>query len=183
MVHAPPQKGGDDAAAEFRRLRRMSDEYTVSGSLPRTVHHSPTRSRPSIADTFATSRLASKWKRSVLSNSHFGGGGGPDDGPTKTAELIDVNHKSPFATAQQIAGTYVAPTGAPAFKPGRGDLHDDEDEYANTTLMGRRELTEPVLEVAQAREVSSAHCCLCGLLAFSHYFSVTGFVACPTATD
>lgn len=89
----------------------------------------------------------------MLNNTHVGG----EDGPTKTSVPIDVTHKSPFATQNQITGSYSAPEGAPGFVPtSTVGLHDEEeDEYANTNLVGRGEMTEPVLQVSHAKEVSN----------------------------
>lgn len=164
------------------RLRRMSNEYTASGRLPLPAsnHSSPHPSVtstsgaisgastssstplplprasphvPSFSDLFATKHLGQKWKRSVLGN--LNGGSGGDEGPTKTAIPIDITHKSPFANVHQIPGTYVAPDGAPGFVPGGevGRHDEDNDEFANTSLGGRGEMTQPVLSLTQAKEV------------------------------
>lgn len=152
VFHPRQIRGKDDAASEFRRLRRMSDDWAASGKQPphpSTASHSPPRSR-SIVDAFATSGLATRWKRS-LRGPHVGV---EPDTHSKTAVPIDISHKSPFASVDQIAGSYAPPDGAPGFKPSTTSAeYSPDDEWIGTTLDGRRELTAPVLDVSQAREV------------------------------
>lgn len=151
LFHAPSSM--DEAATQFRRLRRLSNDdfnrtksATHAGNgLPHTQH--------SLLDALATTKVASRWKRSVLNPLRS-----EPEPPSKTAVPIDVNHSSPFASADQIAGrSYVAPSGAPGFRPVSDAPHDasEGDEWANTKLEGRRDTTEPVLTNQQAQLVSS----------------------------
>lgn len=152
QAQSPSRAQRGDATTEFRRIRRLSDQYAMSGkggSHRSRSEESPTRS---ITGALAVQKLAKKWKRSVLQNDN---NSAEAEGPTKTAQLIDVNHSSPFAQREQIAGAYVAPDGAPGFQPANNaNRWNEEDEWANTKLKGRRETTAPVMSQAQAQSVS-----------------------------
>lgn len=151
LFHAPSSM--DEAASQFRRLRRLSnDDFQRSRSTPQAGNGLP-QSNHSLLDALATTKVASRWKRSVLNPLRA-----ETEPPSKTAVPIDINHSSPFASVDQIAGrSYVPPTGAPGFRPTSELAHgaDEEDEWANTKLEGRRETTEPVLSVQQAQAVRS----------------------------
>lgn len=151
VFHPPPLvRGKDDAASEFRRIRRMSDEWTASGKHAHpSISRSPPHSRASLANAFTTSRLATRWKRSVLGPAHPG----EQEPPSKTAVPIDISHKTPFASVDQVAGSYAAPDGAPGFQPESSTQYASDDEWSGTRLDGRREITAPVLDVGQAKEV------------------------------
>lgn len=170
VFQAPHRPGKGDATAEFRRIRRMSDQYALSGQEPsaRSRSSEETLERPrSIAETLAASKMASRWKRSVLQNQP---GTGEAEGPTKTSQPIDISHSSPFAVKEQIAGAYIAPDGAPGFGPTTRAGHwDEENEWANTKLVGRRPTTSVVLTLAEAQAVCPrtsifAHIFSCALI-------------------
>lgn len=153
VFHAPPILGKENAA---RRMRRMSNEYLVNprGNLSRAssegsrAHHHQSHS---LADALAATKLAGRWKRSVLNPTHVG----EADPPSKTAIPINVSHTSPFASIEQIAGSYTAPTGTPGFRPSGPTSHtsEPESEWLDTRLSGRRDLTTPVLDITQAQVV------------------------------
>lgn len=172
IFHPPYGIGHDNTAANS--LRRMSSQgpglefERSSPSEPHvpgegqggaraspsseSSHHTSPRPR-SLVDAFATSKIATRWKRSVLGPNLQQVTGEPEP-PSKTAVPIDVSHTSPFASRDQIAGSYIAPEGAPGFRPQDGGSRWDEDsEWANTKLEGRRESTTPVLSQAQAQAV------------------------------
>lgn len=156
IVFHPHRAVSDDAAKEMRRIRTLSNDYSQVAekngrdNLLPELNRTPSRS---LVDVLAPSKLASRWKRSVLGNSNPA-----EEGPTKTALPIDISHKSPFASPNQITGSYVPPEGAPGFVPTSSRLHSpDDNEWANTVLVGRREMTEPVLELSQAQEVRPSH--------------------------
>lgn len=150
LFHAPSSM--DEAATQFRRLRRLSnDDFNRTKSAPHPGNGVP-HTQHSLLDALATTKVASRWKRSVLNPLRS-----EPEPPSKTAVPIDVNHSSPFASVDQIAGrNYVAPSGAPGFRPVSESSHkaNDEDEWASTTLEGRRDTTEPVLSIQQAQSVS-----------------------------
>jgi hypothetical protein len=120
---------------------------------------SPSQSK--LMHTLATTtKIASKWK-TVLDPSMFHP---PNNHPSRgysTSSLdleppiksysdpIEVTHTTPFATAQQIAGSYIAPAGAPSF-----DSHEKqavrsyeivEEKWPDTKLVGRRAGTAEIL--------------------------------------
>lgn len=150
LFHAPSSM--DEAATQFRRLRRLSnDDFNRNKSATHSNNGHP-HSQHSLLDALATTKVASRWKRSVLNPLRS-----EPEPPSKTAVPIDVNHSSPFASVDQIAGrNYVAPSGAPGFRPVSDTSHktDEEDEWATTRLEGRRDTTEPVLTIQQAQAVS-----------------------------
>lgn len=146
----------DEAATQFRRLRRLSnDDFNRSKSASHPGNGLP-HSQHSLLDALATTKVASRWKRSVLNPLRA-----EAEPPSKTAVPIDVSHNSPFASVDQIAGrSYVAPSGAPGFRPASETTHRavEGDEWANTRLEGRRDTTEPVLTTQQAQLVSTRPC-------------------------
>lgn len=179
IFHPPYRPGHDNTAA--KSLRRMShgpgmelertpsedhrwnvlgDDHRDHGNASshpeaESSHHASPRPR-SLVDAFATSKLASRWKRSVLGPNLIHQLAGEPEPPSKTAVPIDVSHTSPFASRDQIAGTYIAPDGAPGFRSGDSGGHwSEEGSWANTRLEGRRESTTPVLSQAQAEAVSA----------------------------
>lgn len=157
LFHAPSSM--DEAATQFRRLRRLSnDDFNRTRSAPHSGNGLPSTQHSSLLDALATTRVASRWKRSVLNPLRT-----EPEPPSKTAVPIDINHTSPFASVDQIAGKeYVAPSGAPGFRPATEASHDaDEgDDWADTRLDGRHSSTEPVLSIAQAQAVSSDPYCV-----------------------
>ncbi|KAL7421153.1 oxidation resistance protein 1 [Cryptotrichosporon argae] len=161
-----PARTGSDAASEFRRIRRYSNDQLAGSAphrkaslgdvaAPQHLQHSPlAASQPAspsagkrLVNTLTTTtKLASKW-RAAVGPALFDD---PRDEPppqSRTALPIDITHDSPFATPEQLAGSYVAPSGAPAFSASASGARvkvDVGEGYAGTKLLGRRELTTPV---------------------------------------
>lgn len=120
---------------------------------------SPTQSK--LMHTLATTtKMASKWK-TVLDPSMFHPPSNhparhptmptahdKEPPPRSTAEPIEVTHTTPFATPEQVAGSYIAPGGAPAFhgnekqRQKRGAVNP---EWPETKLVGRRLGTSEIL--------------------------------------
>ncbi|WVF65697.1 hypothetical protein IAT40_000428 [Kwoniella sp. CBS 6097] len=174
IIFHPTHPVKEDAASEMRRVQHANPSASpVAGSsepsnesfLARTLSRSPPH-HSRLLDTLATTtKLASKW-RSALTNSTFTpaetdrtGSTHRDQTITKTPEPvpIDINHNTPFATAEQISGSYTAPTGAPGFDSharsstsSRASQHED---WGHITLLGRRDTTSPVLSVADADQL------------------------------
>ncbi|BEI91727.1 uncharacterized protein CcaverHIS019_0405470 [Cutaneotrichosporon cavernicola] len=167
IFHSPHRVGNHSSAA--KSLRRMSSQgspldfersltddplWAYSGSSrPPTVPESSDSSsnRPrSLVDALSASKLATRWKRSVLGPNIIQQLGAEPEPPSRTAVPIDISHTSPFATRDQIAGTYVAPTGAPGFRDTGGGRWDEDSESSGPKLAGRQESTTPVLSQAQA---------------------------------
>lgn len=173
IFHSPYRVGNHSSAA--KSLRRMSSQgsaldfersftedppWNHSGSAlsprPPPVPESsdPSSARPrSLVDALSTSKLATRWKRSVLGPNLIQQLAGEPEPPSRTAVPIDISHTSPFATRDQIAGTYVPPSGAPGFRDVGGGRWDDESESPGPKLAGRRESTTPVLSQVQAETV------------------------------
>lgn len=124
------------------------------------LSRSPTQSK--LMHTLATTtKIASKWK-TVLDPSmfhppsnHQSGrlsampGLNDNDVPARfTAEPIEVTHTTPFATPEQVAGSYTAPGGAPAFNAHEKQSQkrgDAASEWPETKLIGRRLGTSEIL--------------------------------------
>jgi hypothetical protein len=109
----------------------------------------------------STTKIASKWK-TVLDPSMFHPPSNhpPPRGlstsswdlesPIRTyTEPIEVTHTTPFATAEQIAGSYIPPGGAPSFnsheKKQVRDSEKAEEKWPDTKLVGRRAGTAEIL--------------------------------------
>lgn len=136
-----------------------------SSSSPR----SPIQSR--LLDTLATTgKIASKWRQSIEHDLFDPPPPQPQAGPssgtastaasTGSASLLsgllpNVTHSSPFATAPQLAGSYVPPSGAPGFMPQEEPRRrDTAPEQTAIRLNGRSMATQAVLEAAHASLVS-----------------------------
>ena len=109
----------------------------------------------------STTKMASKWK-TVLDPSMFHP---PSNHPpprgfsTSSMDLetpvrsyadpIEVTHTTPFATAEQIAGSYIPPGGAPSFnsheKKQVRDSEKTDAKWPDTKLAGRRAGTAEIL--------------------------------------
>lgn len=160
--------GGDFAYRPTPESQRDTSGSTSGGikqhdTVPRHSSppvRSPTQSK--LMHTLATTtKIASKWK-TVLDPSMFHPlTDQPPSSPLSvlrafdyepparsTAEAIEVTHTTPFATAEQVAGSYIPPAGAPAFngneKQGqrRGDV---VSEWPEIKLVGRRLGTSEIL--------------------------------------
>ncbi|KAK8843413.1 hypothetical protein IAR55_007070 [Kwoniella newhampshirensis] len=172
IFHPSHESGRDSAVGEMRRVQRTNSRNSTLSSVPisahdihveanqqRTFTHSPPHGK--LLDTLATTtKLASKW-RSVLNHSTFVPPGHAlneqqfNHPQTTLAEPIpiDVTHDTPFASADQIAGSYTAPAGAPGFDPREARVKGPqrgEEEWGHIRLSGRRETTDQVLKVADA---------------------------------
>lgn len=160
--------GGDFAYRPTPESQRNNSGTTSSSSRQHETsprHSSPPIQSPTqskLMHTLATTtKLASKWK-TVLDPSMFH----PltDENPPRfpsipiafdheppprsTAELIQVTHTTPFATREQVAGSYIAPGGAPAFNGNEKESQRRKDvaaEWPDTKLVGRRPGTSEVL--------------------------------------
>jgi hypothetical protein len=169
IFHSPYRVGNSSAAKSLRRMssqgsalefeRSLTDDpsWNYGGSarpppVPESSDPSPNRPR-SLVDALSTSKLATRWKRSVLGPNLIQQLAGEPEPPSRTAVPIDISHTSPFATRDQIAGTYVPPSGAPGFRDTGGGRWDDDSESSGPKLAGRRESTTPVLSQAQAEAV------------------------------
>jgi hypothetical protein len=131
--------------------------------------HSPSKSgsaHSKLLNTLTTTtKLASKWKTVLDPATFHPPHSFPPHSPTPEAERasptatpIDITHTTPFATPEQVAGSYIPPTGAPGFNSRtRVEAHaaqSDRDEWPRLSLRGRRETTTPVLTQSQADQVS-----------------------------
>lgn len=159
MSHGPGMDFDRAPSEDQRRDTLLGDDHRDHSHGPshteaESSHHASPRPR-SLVDAFATSKLATRWKRSVLGPNLIHQLAGEPEPPSKTAVPIDISHTSPFASRDQIAGSYVAPDGAPGFRSADSRGHwNDEGSWANVRLEGRRESTTPVLSQAQAQAVS-----------------------------
>ncbi|WWC64170.1 uncharacterized protein I303_106778 [Kwoniella dejecticola CBS 10117] len=173
IFHPSQQTEDDNAVSEMRKVQQRSDSSQIGASSHSPeksaqgldLHRSVTRSPPhhsKLLDTLATTtRLASKW-RSAITNTTFSPphhASPPEQHSSPTPRHaeplpIDVTHETPFATPEQIAGSYRAPSGAPGFNPHQVATPKykvgDDDEWGRIKLLGRRESTVPILEAANA---------------------------------
>ncbi|RSH95385.1 oxidation resistance protein 1 [Saitozyma podzolica] len=111
-----------------------------------------------------TTKLASKWKTVLDPATFHPPHPFPPHSPTPEAERasptaapIDITHTTPFATPEQVAGSYIPPTGAPGFNAHSNvEAHagqSNRDEWPRLSLRGRREVTIPVLTQSQADQL------------------------------
>ncbi|WRT68916.1 uncharacterized protein IL334_005898 [Kwoniella shivajii] len=172
IFHPSHEARNDNAADEMRRVQKGDPATSASSStqIPpqrSQSHRSSTRSptQPSkLLDTLATTtKMASKWRSAITSSSFTP----PTTLPTLEAHHssapkssdslpIDISHSNPFATPEQLAGSYKAPTGAPGF-----DAHrkvpsrnvDQDEEWGSIALLGRRDSTAPILTPKDAEQL------------------------------
>ena len=113
-----------------------------------------------------TAKLASKWKSVIDPIAIAPSGQYPNrhhyrrqdlDLLRATAQPIDVTHFNPFASPEQIAGSYTGPSGAPGYDAHLRDAvqhaSSSEDDFGGTTLRGRRAGTVEVLSRNDADKV------------------------------
>lgn len=137
-----PSRGNDDNDV----FGMQHQPPTTRASQTSSSH--PTRTQSRLLNTLATTnKVASKWK-SVLDPATFES---PIDDLPSSSIPIGITHTTPFASAEQIAGSYSAPSGAPGFDPhaegqqSRPGTGGGEGEWPNVVLLGRREGTHVVM--------------------------------------
>ncbi|WWC91351.1 uncharacterized protein L201_006294 [Kwoniella dendrophila CBS 6074] len=171
IFHPAHQTRNDDAATEMRRVQlhdpansppksAFANSAQQGSTLGRTITRSPPH-HSKLLDTLATtSKIASKWRSAITSSTFSPPNQQPQPEPyiphaPKSPESlpIDVTHQNPFVSAEQLAGSYTAPTGAPGFDPRQHNKPKyivAEDEWGHITLVGRRESTVQVLSSMEA---------------------------------
>lgn len=138
-----------------RGASKRSDKMQLRGQASHSriaPSSSPPHSR--LLDTLATTtKLASKW-RSVIAhptspNTADQTHNGQPKPQIRHAETspMDITHDTPFASAEQIAGSYIPPTGAPGFTQASvlGMKHHGDGPFEPLTLIGRKDSTSNVL--------------------------------------
>ncbi|WVW79046.1 hypothetical protein I302_101009 [Kwoniella bestiolae CBS 10118] len=174
IFHPAHQAKDDGAAREMRKVQEhdpgvglagpsYASSSTQGSDLSRTITRSPPH-HSKLLDTLATtSKLASKW-RSAITSSTFAPPTNPGSNEARGSSIprspepipIDITHQTPFATAEQVAGSYRAPSGAPGFDPRQGispRYNDRDEEWGHVTLSGRRDSTAPVLTTKDADQL------------------------------
>lgn len=162
VFHPSSSRGQEDAVSTMRRVRQNSTPHVKSSAptgatdLPVWAAPQSQTSRSKLLNTLSTgAKIATKWKtvmdlvppeKTELHN----------ESPTPTALPIDVTHFTPFATPEQVAGSYVAPSGAPNFAPSSpiplAASHPNM-EWSGTTLIGRGPTTQQILSSHMADQV------------------------------
>ena len=163
-----PQRHGPPLPSNHRRLPSGVSQDDSSPTLQNTPP-SPAQSR--LFNTLATTtKLASKWKSALDHPNILHRQTSRDKSPSSeslppTALPIEITHQTPFATADQVAGSYIAPSGAPGFdknaQNGSQRPKGEDEDWAGTILTGRRETTDPVLLGPYADQVSQSSGCQC----------------------
>lgn len=140
--------------APFRSIADESPE-DEGLTLPQPLGNAHAKLLSSLA---TTKKIASKWK-TVLEPSESSSIAhiGPRTAPSLTAELIDVTHTTPFQSNGSYSAGYMAPSGAPGFRPeASGAIHRPSDASGHIVrpvkLAARQEGTQPVLAADEARE-------------------------------
>jgi hypothetical protein len=146
--------------AHISNERKRSERHQSAADGP--LSSSPIQSK--LLNTLATTTsLASRWKSAIH---HTDSIPGSKQNPLDDSELEfsfslgsakEVSHVTPFATSEQLAGSYVPPTGAPSFMPTdhvKSHPHPTSpEEWSGTSLNGRRSGTTRVLEPSIADKV------------------------------
>ena len=163
----------------------LADDKSSDGTDGPTAPSQSPRPHTLLGTLATTAKVASKWKN-VLAHPHdhlpqtaplpVRSGTGPGAGRARessgdiwgsgsfidskgsTALPIEVSHTTPFATPEEVAGTYVPPSGAPGFshlhEKARREGANGDEEWERVRLMGRREGTLEVLSQRLADQVS-----------------------------
>ncbi|WVR09175.1 hypothetical protein IAU60_006237 [Kwoniella sp. DSM 27419] len=159
IIFHPEYKGrSEDAMADVLGLRRSTSIGHSDAQDPfyrQTLSRSPPRQSSLLQNLATTTKLASKWRSALTPSTHTphddkGDSQQSRQGSNRSNEMppLDVTHVTPFASAEHVAGSYTAPSGAPGFNAReRAEIrHDEKDEdWGGVLLMGRRESTMPVL--------------------------------------
>jgi hypothetical protein len=171
-IQLPPRPSEitPDYNPPIRSPRRLSDfAFSGPGSPPQVsdiVFHATPKSNPhrnpsgnaqsKLINTLATtSKLASKWK-SAIDHIPSGQATSSFTTPTPTAKPIDISHTTPFVSRDRGSGSYIPPSGAPGFvpeDPSPQEPQQNDRDFADTLLIGRRGTTEPVLSTHIADKV------------------------------
>lgn len=147
--------------SEWHRHPVDAENQPQRPSLPSSNQpRSPSQSK--LMHTLATTtKIASKWK-TVLdpsmfhppSNQHPSRGFSISsldlEPPVRSfTDPIEVTHTSPFATAEQLAGSYIPPRGAPSYNSHEREKsrreEDLNEKWPDTKLVGRRAGTAEIL--------------------------------------
>jgi hypothetical protein len=151
--------GGDIMFRPTPEWHQPKRDTTHSPKTTSPPLRSPSQSK--LMHTLATTtKIASKWK-TVLDpsmfhppSSHASRGYSSSsldlEPPVRSyADPIEVTHTTPFATAEQIAGSYIPPGGAPSFdsheKRASRSNEKTEEIWPDTKLVGRRAGTAEIL--------------------------------------
>ena len=157
---------GAEVARPASTRHSSGGQSTVSG-LETSSRHGLAQSM--LFNTLAsTTKLAAKWKHvlepsaiapsDMQNHPHQHVHGHQTLFSSGIAQAIDITHSSPFASAQQIAGSYVPPGGAPGFDPSFliAPIHvGQSDDFSGTRLLGRRDGTVSVLLHKDADKVGA----------------------------
>ncbi|WVN87759.1 uncharacterized protein L203_102954 [Cryptococcus depauperatus CBS 7841] len=148
------QTGATNAPPNVRR-KKTSPEDKINQTLP----HSPSHSL-FLNSLATTTKLASRWRSVITQGANPSQANGNTPGyqlsPTLYTEPLPVTHETPFASAEELAGSYVAPTGAPGFnnRERKSGAHlQENDEWSPVKLLGRREISEKVLGPSDAQKL------------------------------
>jgi len=165
----------DDSHIDLIKFRQRGNPRSESNGHSNELHDTPvdtsqlrSAAHSTLLNALATTtKLANKWKSVLepvvdaspavhdryprsLHHTELGG-------RSLTALPIDITHFSPFASAEQVAGSHIAPTGAPGYDPQLSAIfnhtRNSEDDFTGTRLLGRREGTYEVLSHSNADKV------------------------------
>ncbi|OXG18189.1 oxidation resistance protein 1 [Cryptococcus neoformans Tu259-1] len=134
---------------------KRNDKVQLGGQASHShIAPSSSTSHSRLLDTLATTtKLASKWRSVITHPTSPNIADQTHNGPSKPhmrhAETspMDITHDTPFASAEQIAGSYIPPTGAPGFTqaPVLGLRHHGDGAFEPLALIGRKNSTSNVL--------------------------------------
>ncbi|ODN74653.1 hypothetical protein L202_06993 [Cryptococcus amylolentus CBS 6039] len=173
VFHPAHQSSGNTALGSIQKVQRKSSTSPTSSRVRKepsydlTNNHAGQTSHSTLFNTLATTtKLASRWKSALAPQVHSPTSDmsgyhprGHHEVPTHQTSPpplpvpIDITHKTPFASAEQLAHSYVAPTGAPGFIGQHNSSVQDikPREYrGRVVLKGRRDSTDEVLSVPMA---------------------------------
>ncbi|KIS00055.1 oxidation resistance protein 1 [Cryptococcus deuterogattii 2001/935-1] len=159
IFHPSYDHTDDNATRAMQKMQGHGEKLSDKMQLREPAGHSHTALTSSpphskLLDTLAaTTKMASKW-RSVITHPT------PPSSADRTQNSqprphvrhsetspMDISHDTPFASAEQIAGSYIPPTGAPGFTQASaaGLKHHGDGMFEHLALIGRKNSTSNVL--------------------------------------
>lgn len=159
IFHPSYDHTDDNATRAMQKMQgdgeKLSDKMQLRGPASHS-HIALTSSPPhsKLLDTLAaTTKMASKWRSVITHPTPPSSADRTQNGQPRPhvrhseTSPMDISHDTPFASAEQIAGSYIPPTGAPGFTQASaaGQKHHGDGTFEHLALIGRKNSTSNVL--------------------------------------
>lgn len=159
IFHPSYDHTDDNATRAMQKMQGHGEKLSDKMQLREPAGHSHTALTSSpphskLLDTLAaTTKMASKWRSVITHPTPPSSADRTQNGQPRPhvrhseTSPMDISHDTPFASAEQIAGSYIPPTGAPGFTQASaaGLKHHGDGMFEHLALIGRKNSTSNVL--------------------------------------